>query len=117
MDQYVILDTLGLKPPTPIQFTNLMMGVWGRDLKFMAQAGTTQFGLHFLDCRETRWQLYTHNQHDDNPPFPITELVNFKQGRGQHRSPAHLLSDHFGVSIVYGALQLVVGDTVHSLGG
>lgn len=117
MDQYVILEILKLKPPTVIQFHKLELGIWGRDLKFMAQANEIDFGCYFLECRETRWQHYSHKQHADNPAFPITELANFKQGRDQHRSPAHLLTDHFGLSVVYGKLQIVVGDVIYDLGG
>jgi len=36
-----------------------------------------------------------------------TELVNFKLGRSQHRSPAHLLTEHFGLSLFYGDVMLI----------
>ena len=88
------------------------MVMWGRDLHFSGVADTMPFHLHFLDCRETRWQIYSHLQDESKPAFPPTELVNFKLGRTQHRSPAHLLTEHFGLSLVYGELELHYADAV-----
>ncbi|MEO1286882.1 MAG: hypothetical protein AAFV93_03880 [Chloroflexota bacterium] len=106
MEQQQLLHALQLPPTSQIYLTEMLWRGWGRDVEFRCIVNHYRFGLHFLDCRETRWQLYSHMQHPDNPPFPQTELANFKIGRDQHRSPAHLLTEHFGLSVVYGGLEL-----------
>lgn len=113
-DKEKIIRALSLPMTSTIYFTALEMIVWGRDLQFhcLAQndSESRAFLLGFSDCRETRWQLYSHMQAEDKPAFPKTEWVNFRQGRSQHRSPAHILSEHFGLSLVYGHLCLIVDD-------
>ena len=115
--QHLPLHTaLNLEPSATIQLTALEMVMWGRELHFSGHADMMPFELRFLDCRELRWQLYSHLQDENNPVFPPTELVNFKIGRTQHRSPAHLLTEHFGLSLVYGELALHYADEVIQLG-
>lgn len=115
MEDNPILSRLNLQQDTAIQLTGLTLRMWGRDLYFSCQAESSQFELVFTDCREMRWQLYTHIQDDENPAFPPSELVNLKIGRSQHRSPAHLLTGHFGLSLVYGELRLVYNEENLSL--
>lgn len=116
MEHNLILATLDLPSETRLYLLEMQWVMWGRDLLFSCSADDQHFKLHFLDCRETRWQLYSHMQSDDNPPFPKTELANIKLGRDQHRSPAHLLTEHFGLSLVYGGLELHHDDVVTLLG-
>jgi hypothetical protein len=120
VDKARILDSLSLPESTSITLTHLDLVLWGQGLHFHALAqplaGTIiAFELHFLDCRDMRWQIYTHNQHPDSPAFPATELVNFRMGRSEHRSPAHLLTEHFGLSLFYGQLEIVSGEKTVSL--
>ncbi len=107
MDRVKITDALNLLPGTRIFFTNLELRAWGDILHFTGLAGVdVPFGLQFRDCREWRWQTYRHRSSGDDA-LPTTELVNFKLGRSQHRSPAHLLTEHFGVSLYYGDVTLI----------
>ena len=116
MTHFPLQTALNLEPTAIIRFTSLSMQMWGRELLFSCEADTLTFNLTFLDCREMRWQLYTHLQDPDKPAFPPTDLANFKLGRNQHRSPAHLLTEHFGLSLVYGALELRHDDKTIELG-
>ncbi|GAB5492586.1 MAG: hypothetical protein Phog2KO_28010 [Phototrophicaceae bacterium] len=116
MTHFPLQTALNLESATRIRFTALSMRMWGRELHFSCVAESLAFNLNFLDCREMRWQIYTHLQDDNNPAFPPTELANFKLGRNQHRSPAHLLTEHFGLSLVYGALELHHDDKIIQLG-
>lgn len=115
MDKPRILSALNLPPTTAILVRSLEMVMWGRNLLFFCEANHIEFELHFKDCREMRWQIYTHMQHDKNPAFPPTQLANCALGRGQHRSPAHLLTEHFGLSLVYGEVYLLRDDEKLSL--
>lgn len=103
MDRIHILEQLALPSMTPIYLTELTLRQWGRDLIFFCEADDTQFTVTFSDCRETKWQIYTHMQ-DTGNNFPRSQWVNFRMGRDQHRSPAHILSEHFGLSLVYGKM-------------
>lgn len=84
---------------------------WGRDLVFRGRCDDSfAFALHFADCREIKWRVYVHA-----PPTTNALLADVRLGRSAHRSPAHLLTDFFGVSLVYGALNITKGDlTVES---
>jgi hypothetical protein len=116
MESNPILSALNLPHINPIRFTSLQMRMWGRDLRFSCKAGLVEFKLQYTDCREMRWQVYTHLKDEQNPAFPPTELVNIKIGRNQHRSPSHLLTEHFGLSLVYGELDLIYEDLTIPLG-
>ena len=106
MDRHIILDQMGLAPVTSLFFTGLTFQQWGRDLLFAVEADQQHFEVTFHDCREMKWQIYTHQVSDNPIAFPRSEWVNFRIGRDQHRSPAHILSEHFGLSLVYGALSV-----------
>lgn len=110
MQHFPLQTALMVDHDTVIQLTALKMIMWGRELHFSGTAGKMSFELYFRDCREMRWQIYSHLQDENNPAFPPTNLANFKLGRNQHRSPAHLLTEHFGLSLVYGALELHYAD-------
>lgn len=107
MDRQKIADALGLSPGTSLYLTKLDFLAWGNNLHFEAIAGEDRaFALQFRDCREWKWQTYTHMD-SAGASFPRTELVNFRLGRSQHRSPAHLLTEHFGLSLLYGEVLVI----------
>lgn len=104
-----IQGQLGLPEDTIITLLDLAVGRWGRDFVFAAQAAAGEgnvipFKLAFYDCSETRWQTYTHIDLAIDTPLPTTTLVSYKLGRDQQRSPARLLTEHFGLSTFYGEL-------------
>lgn len=111
---------LKLPDDTPITITGVQHHVWGQQLTFRCHTTTPQkgliaFTLRFEDCREQRWQLYTHMQSPTNIAFPECTLVDIRLGRNQHRSPAHMLTDYFGLSLVYGTATIIKDEIVQTL--
>lgn len=107
MDRQEITDALGLPPGTSLYLTKVALEQWGNTLHFESIAGEDMaFSLDFRDCREWKWQTYTHMD-SAGETFPRTELVNVRLGRSQHRSPAHLLTEHFGLSLFYGEVMVI----------
>lgn len=91
---------LGVPPETPVTITTLDVLDWGQTLVFRGAAGGQAFVLRYDDCRELRWRIYAHETGG------ATELVGFAAGRDQQRSPAQLLTAHFGLSLFYGSMSL-----------
>lgn len=99
---------LGLSDAGTLVIDTLTLTGWGRTLTLSgmyqppdddpnpAQAIT----LTFREVRMMRWQVYAHI----DPDQPTVAVVAATLGRDQHRSPAHLLTDGFGILFTYGAL-------------
>ena len=120
MDKVRILQALTLPETGIIKLTHLDMLLWGRALHFHASVDASdtaavRFEIHFEDCRELRWQVYSHLQSPSPQAFPASELMNFQLGRSQQRSPARLLTEHFGIVLFYGSLHLVHNEQIISL--
>jgi hypothetical protein len=120
LDKVRILQALTLSETAIIKLTHLDMLLWGRALHFqgvvdMAENEVVPFEVHFEDCRELRWQVYSHLQSPTPEAFPASELMNFQMGRSQQRSPAQLLTEHFGLAVFYGTLYLIHNGQVLSL--
>ena len=119
MDKVRILQALSLPETGIIKLTHLDMLLWGRALHFHASVDgedtAVRFEIDFEDCRELRWQVYSHLQSATPQAFPASELMNFQIGRSQQRSPARLLTEYFGISLFYGGLHLVHNEQVTAL--
>jgi hypothetical protein len=120
LDKVRILQALTLPETAIIKLTHLDMLLWGRALHFQgvvdrAENDAVPFELQFEDCRELRWQIYSHLQSATPEAFPASELMNFQMGRNQQRSPARLLTEHFGLALFYGTLYLIHYGQVISL--
>ena len=102
VDQNKISEALNLPPGESIYLEGLQLVVWGQDMIFNGHYGDTPFTLTLTDCRELRWQLYSHMRPDERTPFPHAALVNLSLGKDQHRQPLHMLTDYFGLSVSYG---------------
>jgi hypothetical protein len=75
---------------------------WGQTLVFEIRVGEAErFELRFGDCREMRWRIYAHETTGDETP-----IVDFAPGRDAHRSPAQILTGRFGLSLVYGKMNV-----------
>jgi hypothetical protein len=100
-----------LKLPATYSFTvrDLQMNAWGQDLIFYcayqspANDHANLFTMAFHDCREIRWRVYAHLEASIDTPARIVDL---KFGRGDHRSPANILTSFFGLTISYGTLTV-----------
>jgi len=85
--------------------------MWGRDMIFDGICIPTDgesivFQLESVDCREVKWQLFSHHQLDTPIAYPTTDVVSFKIGQSHHRKPATVLTDHFGLTWNYQTLNL-----------
>ena len=81
---------------------------WGRTLVFDISAGAAgTFALRFDDCREMRWRIYAHETEGE-----VTAIVDFAPGRDAHRSPAQVLTERFGLSLVYGEISVLPTSSV-----
>ncbi|NWF69039.1 MAG: hypothetical protein HXY40_08130 [Chloroflexi bacterium] len=96
-----IYQALGVESASPLWLSALRIGDWGRILLLEGDCGEIRFTLIFSDCREQRWRSYAHEQAVES-----NRLVDFAPGRDQQRAPAQLLSEHFGLSVWYGTLEV-----------
>lgn len=120
MDKRKISEALGSHPYGAYTIENVHFINWGRDLIFDCvydPAGPSKpvaFSLIFKDCRELRWKAYAHLDVESNGTHlnqqPVTPLVDIRFGRDHHRSPTHILTDHFGLSLSCGAVLLQTGN-------
>jgi hypothetical protein len=96
-------------PPLPpgSQFTHLRLHNWGQTLTFTLVAADQTFQLRLLDCREARWQWYSHVQVTGEPAFPPSTIVTLRSGQDRHRKPLQVLTDFFALSVTYGQLQFI----------
>ncbi len=94
---------LGVPESTPVLLTSLGVLDWGQALVFAGRAGGQPFTLRYDDCRELRWRTYVHEASAE------TLIVGFAPGRDQQRSPAQFLTEHFGLSLYYGSLNVSRG--------
>jgi hypothetical protein len=92
---------LGVEPDALLIIRALDVLDWGRTLRFTGAGGGVTFSITFGDCRDIEWRVFAHNA-----PSTATEIADFATGRDNHRSPAHLLTDSFGVKVVYGTLAI-----------
>jgi hypothetical protein len=94
-------------PDSALQVSGLRLLGWGREMHFEGVAGeATRFRLKLLDCREARWQWYTHIDAPEDAAFPLATIVDLHLGRDQHRSPLRLLTDLFGLVVSYGQIRI-----------
>jgi len=111
MHQTMIFKALGCADDSQLQFTQMRTLMWGRDMIFDGICIPTDgesivFQLESVDCREVKWQLFSHHQLDTPIAYPTTDVVSFKIGQSHHRKPATVLTDHFGLTWNYQTLNL-----------
>jgi hypothetical protein len=103
MDKLKLAEALGSHPYGVFWIHDLRLVGWGQDLVFEcvyepgAPSKPVRFQLVLKDCREMRWRVYSHA--DGATPASI---VNIAFGTGQHRKPANILTDAFGLTVLYG---------------
>jgi hypothetical protein len=101
-----LYEWLGLDAGSPIDVQDIHLLDWGRTLRLACASrspdgSVRRFDLVFHDCRELKWRVYAFDDGRD-----AVSLVDARLGRGGHRSPAHLLTDRFGLTLTYGELAL-----------
>lgn len=121
MDKRKISEALDSHPYGALVLLDTRLVNWGRDVVFDCvydpggPSKAIPFRLLFQDCREMRWKAYAHLAVENDGRQPITPVVDLRLGKDQHRSPAHILTDHFGASLYYGALLLQTASANHTL--
>lgn len=120
MHQGMIRSILGCAEDSTLQLTGMTLLMWGRDMLIdglcvPADGNPVSFQLESLDCRETKWQLFTHHHLDTPIAFPTTDVVSFKIGQSHHRKSATVLTDHFGLTWNYKTLNLRYASVVIEL--
>ena len=99
---------LKVAPTTALTLRAVQWLDWGQTLVFDISAGTAEtFALRFDDCREMRWRIYAHESGGEE-----TAIVDFAAGRDSHRSPAQVLTERFGLSLVYGEMSVLPTSSV-----
>lgn len=109
MDTLKLTEQLELHPYGALTIDALHIRQWGQQITLTCTydpgepGKPAQFDLIFNDCRDLRWRVYSHNlgttQGDSPAPTPV---VNLTLGTGGHRKPANILTDSFGLSVLYG---------------
>lgn len=104
MDQ--VYQTLGVEPGGMLYVRELQVVNWGRTLRLVCVyrlSPTDEYPLDitFLDCRDMKWRVYAF---DDGRSEVL--VVDARLGRGGHRSPAHILTDRFGLTLTYGEISV-----------
>lgn len=106
MDLERLAEMLAIAPESTVVVLGLDVSDWGRALRLPCRYTTPDgamgaFDLVFDDCREMRWRLYTHYQGE------TPALVDLAFGTDAHRKPATILTDAFGISLLYGELRVI----------
>jgi hypothetical protein len=103
MDRPKLCDILGLAPGGALTILRWEALDWGRELVFVGQHrhedSITPFELRFTGCREIQWRVYVHDS-----TAGAVSLDGLTFGRSDHRSPAKLLTDAFGLTLWYGEM-------------
>ena len=103
MDKLKIAEALNSHPYGAFWVHDLRLVGWGKDVVFecVYEPGGPSKPVPFLltlkDCREMRWRVYAHADGS-----PTASIVNISLGTGQHRKPANILTDYFGLTVLYG---------------
>ncbi len=112
MDQLKISEFLALHPYGALTILAFEMRDWGQELVFTCLYDPGDPGrparvrLVFGDCRDIRWRVYAHLAPGADDAMPPTPIINLALGSDTHRKPAHILTDAFGLSVLYGTLTL-----------
>ncbi len=98
-----LAEALGSHPYGVFWIHDLRLVGWGKDLVFECvyepggPSKPVPFQLILKDCREMRWRVYAHAD-----GMTTASIVNIGLGTGQHRKPANILTDTFGLTVLYG---------------
>lgn len=101
-----VIAALGVEPGGMLFVRELQVLDWGRVLRLvcvyrLSPDDDYPLDITFRDCRDMRWRIYAF---DDGRPE--VAVVDARLGRGGHRSPAHVLTDRFGLTLTYGELNI-----------
>jgi hypothetical protein len=112
MDKLTLCERLNVRPYGTFWVTELHIFDWGAEIMLDCQYdpgapdALVAFRLILRDCRDLNWRVYAHLKHPEDTTLPATLLVNIRLGHDQHHKPFNLLTDAFGLTVLYGALAI-----------
>jgi hypothetical protein len=108
MDKGRLAEMIGAAAGANFWVREIHLFNWGHELVldclYDAPTGGLSFQLTVRDCREMQWRVYAHLRHAEDRTLPATMLVNLRLGSAAHRKPLHLLTEAFGLTVLYGEL-------------
>lgn len=112
MDKAALAEQIGSQPGGEFRIQHIAFERWGNELVISCvyEAGSeskpVEFQILLHDCREMQWRLYAHLRPPDDQTLPEAMLVNIHLGRDNHRKPLHILTDFFGLTVLYGTMEI-----------
>ncbi len=107
MERSVIARALDAWPSGAFWFDGVQIGEWGATLTFACRYQpdgtdkTLSFHLVLRECRDIHWRAYAHVS--GNGPVALADI---RLGSDQHRKPANILTESFGLTVLYGKLAI-----------
>jgi hypothetical protein len=107
MDKLKIAEMLDSHPYGAFSIRDMRLTGWGKDVVFEclyepgAPGKPVPFQVMLKDCRDMHWRVYAHGDGQ-----VAATIVNINLGTGQHRKPAQILTDYFGLTVLYGEVVI-----------
>jgi hypothetical protein len=107
-----LYEALGVPPFGAFSVTQVNMMGWGQDLVLTCYLApdlsreAMLFSLIFKDCRDFHWRAYAHLNAAEDVTLPRANILNLNLGEDQHRKAAHILTDFFGLTVLYGEMVI-----------
>lgn len=105
MDKAKLAEALGVESHGGFHISGFQLSNWGNNLILTGEyigEPAIPFQIRLEDCRELQWRVYAHAAAQ-----PSAALVNLRLGTDQHRKPLVMLTDAFGLTVLYGQITLV----------
>jgi hypothetical protein len=112
MDQPKLCELVGVQPGGTFFMSEMSFLNWGQEISFKAHYEAPEsseiiyFQIKLQNCRDLQWRVYAHSTLAEDRTPPPAALVNLRLGTNQHRKPFQMLTDSFGITILYGELHI-----------
>jgi hypothetical protein len=112
MDQTKLVEAIGVQPGGIFFISDMRFSNWGQEIAFSGHYELPEsdqiahFQISLQDCRDLQWRVYAHRNTAENLAAPPAALVNLRLGTNHHRKPFQMLTDSFGITILYGEILI-----------
>lgn len=110
MDKTRLAEMIGAAAGGTFWVRDIHLFNWGHhlalDCLYQVPTGGLLFQIMARDCREMQWRVYAHLRHPEDRTLPDTLLINIRLGSAGHRKPLHILTEAFGLTALYGDLEM-----------
>jgi len=112
MDQAKLSEAIGVAAGGTFFINEMNFLNWGQEITFIAHYELPEsheavdFQITLRDCRDLQWRVYAYSSRAENGATPPAALVNLRLGTNQHRKPFQMLTDAFGITILYGEILI-----------